>query len=772
MHPKAGYAIRIAAIAAVICCTACAREIGQDSALALVHAGGNGGRIDTVWFTRGLFALQHVDLDSTGIAALEREALAMRSQGAMDQYYLLKTRILIALSTKPATARALAYGIPLIAELEHYQGPIQQRCYYMSLLAVRLPFRNSDRIRDGFDYYVRQLNTSRAQMDTTAMACEYFVLGGFYLTIGLYDEAAYHYEKATSHVRPERVLSMGLSAEEEIYLGIGAIINNMGVAGGLAIFAGEPERALPVLYRAHDLIRTADRISAVEPRYYVSFVASNIAHALIATGRLDSVDHWIQQAEHAARVNQDFDQLVDIRQGQCSYYLAMGRTDSAEWAAEDALTIMLKRRMLVHATVGAITPRYHIARVRCAQGRFLEAEAQLRMEISQLHALRAIETRDRLLLADILNHLGKYKEANEQYRLVTDLRVEIDRESRRHRRLSFAVEKRIADAEHSIQTAEAAREASARQRNLGFSAAGIVGILAAALYIAYRDRARTSRKLEASMTRLKATQQQLVHAENMASLGELTAGIAHELKNPLNFITNFSSGAGDLVSELRAESRADHRDVILDELDASLRKIQDHGKRADGIVRSMMMHARHGPAVRQLTDINVLLEQSLQLIRRDHAHHHPDCPIVITRDLDSAIPLISVVQQDIAHVFLNVLQNAFHAVHARTSNHDGPIQPPDTSAWAQGIPTIDVSTRRHNDVIEVRIRDNGPGIPLLIRDKIFQPFFTTKSTGEGTGLGLSISHDIVVKGHGGELRCENVETGAEFVISLPITQRL
>ncbi len=271
----------------------------------------------------------------------------------------------------------------------------------------------------------------------------------------------------------------------------------------------------------------------------------------------------------------------------------------------------------------------------------------------------------------------------------------------------------------------------------------------------YREKQRSNKKLERTLGELRRTQDQLIHTEKMATLGELTAGIAHEIKNPLNFVTNFSTVSTEMVDELEAQVRSlgngDERRqevlTLLDELKGNMGRIHQHGQRADGIVASMLLHARSQKGVRQEADINTLLREALQLAWHGMRAQVPDFTVEIEEEYDTSLPRIEVIPQEISRVFLNVLSNAFQAVRKR-------MQDGSDEAY---IPAVRVSTRTTATGVEVRIRDNGPGIPEAIRDKIFQPFFTTKPTGEGTGLGLSLSYDIIVKGHGGEIRVESEE---------------
>jgi GAF domain-containing protein/nitrogen-specific signal transduction histidine kinase len=266
---------------------------------------------------------------------------------------------------------------------------------------------------------------------------------------------------------------------------------------------------------------------------------------------------------------------------------------------------------------------------------------------------------------------------------------------------------------------------------------------------------------ETALGDLRIAQASLIQAEKMASLGQLTAGIAHEIKNPLNFVNNFSDLSIDLLEELNDAVALRHQAEI-DELSATLKgnlqKIAAHGRRADGIVRSMLEHSRGSSGERRSVELNTLVEEALSLAYHGARAQNQDFNITMQRDFAEGMAPIDLMPQDMTRVLLNLIGNGFYAATKQAQN----------GADAGFVPTLDVATRDLGEVVEIRVRDNGAGIPDDIRDKLFQPFFTTKPTGEGTGLGLSISYDIVTQQHGGSITVES-EVGeySEFTIRLP-----
>ena len=335
----------------------------------------------------------------------------------------------------------------------------------------------------------------------------------------------------------------------------------------------------------------------------------------------------------------------------------------------------------------------------------------------------------------------------------------------------------LLEKNRQLQAQKAARQ---RWQLLGLLA-GLVGVvlivalLLRNIFLKQRANRRLNEKnneiathrdtLGRTLTELQATQNQLVQREKMASLGELTAGVAHEIQNPLNFVTNFSELSGELVAELSdelaqeplPEARRRTLDELLQALTQNQAKISEHSHRADRIVKSMLEHSRASTGQRQATNLNALADECLRLAYHGWRAKHKEFNATLTTQLAPGLPPVSAVGQDLSRVLLNLLTNAFYAV-AKKSQQATPAYRPE----------VCVQTRLCGTAVQVQVRDNGTGIPAALREKIFQPFFTTKPTGEGTGLGLSLSYDIITKGHGGTLTVESQEGEFTlFTITLP-----
>jgi two-component system, NtrC family, sensor kinase len=282
-------------------------------------------------------------------------------------------------------------------------------------------------------------------------------------------------------------------------------------------------------------------------------------------------------------------------------------------------------------------------------------------------------------------------------------------------------------------------------------------------------------ELESSLDMLKTTQTQLIQAEKLASLGELTAGIAHEIQNPLNFVNNFSELSVGLVQDIEEEMAKPALDnAYIEELFTDLRenqeKINHHGKRASSIVKGMLGHSRENTGVRELTDLNKLADEYLRLsyhgLRAKDKNFNADFELIA----DPNLPTIKVIPQDFGRVLLNLINNAFYAVNEKKKKYMArTLHQAESMTEGSYQPTVTVTTQQLDNQILIKVRDNGTGMPESVKDKVFQPFFTTKPTGSGTGLGLSISYDIVTKGHGGRFDIETKEGEfTEFIIHLPM----
>jgi signal transduction histidine kinase len=371
-------------------------------------------------------------------------------------------------------------------------------------------------------------------------------------------------------------------------------------------------------------------------------------------------------------------------------------------------------------------------------------------------------------IAETYFKLGDYKNAYinlMKYEKVKDSIVvaeNLEKITTLSNRLEFENKQAIESENHkkilAINQAQIKREKITR--NFSLFGMLVAFILAVIVFVRFIEKKKLNSKLNETLSDLKSTQAQLIQSEKMASLGELTAGIAHEIQNPLNFVSNFSDINTELIDEMKDGMAAGNMQLaneIANDIKQNLEKIHHHGKRADAIVKGMLQHSRSSSGVKEPTNISALADEYLRLAYHGLRAKDKSFNATMKTDFDESIGTINVIPQDIGRVILNLITNAFYAVNTKEK---------------QGIngyePIVAVNTMKENNQVLISVKDNGNGISQKILDKIFQPFFTTKPTGQGTGLGLSLSYDIV-KAHGGELKFETKEgEGSTFIIKLPV----
>jgi signal transduction histidine kinase len=334
-------------------------------------------------------------------------------------------------------------------------------------------------------------------------------------------------------------------------------------------------------------------------------------------------------------------------------------------------------------------------------------------------------------------------------------------------KLDFEQREREAETQRKVKAAQIASQNRLRMNTI-LGITFTLFVIAIFLFTSYKRKQKAKQKIELAYNQLKTTQSQLIQAEKMASLGELTAGIAHEIQNPLNFVNNFADVSKEMVDEMHEElAKGNLKEVkaISSDIKQNLEKINHHGKRADSIVKGMLLHSRSDSGEREETDINVLVDEYLRLAYHGLRAKDNSFNAEMITEFDPNLPEIKIVPQDIGRVLLNVINNAFQAIEERRKKEKTDYNP---------RVSIETSTIIRNDIrwVQILVKDNGFGIPKALIDKIFQPFFTTKPTGQGTGLGLSLSYDIV-KAHDGEITVESKEgEGTEFKIKLLLNTEL
>jgi len=385
------------------------------------------------------------------------------------------------------------------------------------------------------------------------------------------------------------------------------------------------------------------------------------------------------------------------------------------------------------------------------------------------------------ILSDIYSQTGDYKQAYYYSGLYKVLNDSLASEQDRKKLALDLIENELNNQKQ--QSLLLSKDNQLKQQQLhsekllkNFFIAGALAFLliAAIMFRNYKQKQKANNLLEtqkkeiqATLSELRSTQALLIQSEKMASLGELTAGIAHEIQNPLNFVNNFSDVNAELIDEVKkamARGNVNEARDILNDVKENEQKINHHGRRADAIVKGMLQHSRTSSGQKELTDINKLADEYLRLAYQGMRAKDKTFAAEIKTDFDSSVVKINIVPQDIGRVILNLSNNAFYAINEKAERQSASDKPQVI------VQTKRVSSKTDSDMVEIWVKDNGNGIPPNIVDKIFQPFFTTKPTGQGTGLGLSLAYDIT-KAHGGEIKVETTEgEGSKFIVIIPFTQ--
>ncbi len=699
-----------------------------------------------------------------------------------------------------------------LLSMEQKAGYLDDTAYINAL--NRVAFLYADRypdsalqILDGIPERSKALSFRRGETDS------YNVLGNAWQTKGNFDRALYFYNKAytlAQKIKYVKALPGLLGNIALVYLNQGnyaialekfyaslkaaeavddklVIRSSFNNIGTIHFYQGKMNDA-EIAYQktleiSRDISDTSGMITAYNNMGEVNLEQNDPSKALVNL----SVAYQLASKKNLP------DMLVAVSNTLGDSYLRLDSLQKAADFFETSLTLS-QRLSNARATCKALIG---LAKVQTKQGLLKEALVSGReglakaLEMGQVQLLRDANK----VVSDIYEKMGEGNDAlkyYKQYEIYADSLLSIESE---RAATNYKAEYEFSKKELEFQRKEL------QQSWMIFSAMAALLTLLIILWIISRSRKRLSitymdlqhknliiegqkKMAEETLSQLKSAQAQLIHAEKMASLGELTAGIAHEIQNPLNFVNNFSEVSNELIEELKDERQkvAGERDQqleeeILNDIAQNLQKINHHGKRADAIVKGMLQHSRSSSGQKETTDINALCDEFLRLSYHGLRAKDKSFNAKIITNFDLSLEKINIIPQDIGRVLLNLINNAFYAASLPSPDkigiNEGGFPDPDNSK----NPTVLVTTSRvpppgsGERVAEVliSIKDNGPGIPQKILDKIFQPFFTTKPSGEGTGLGLSLAYDIV-KAHGGTLNVETTEgEGTNFIISLPAT---
>ncbi|MEO5501764.1 MAG: ATP-binding protein, partial [Ginsengibacter sp.] len=487
-------------------------------------------------------------------------------------------------------------------------------------------------------------------------------------------------------------------------------------------------------------------------------------------GKIDSALLFIKKAQTV------FSDLNDPQLGRTMIYMGeayerLGNPGLAVNTMLQGLALLNKTNDYVHRGIISNSLSRVYAHLNKIDSALFYAKESLKISEKRKDAAQKRDAYN--LLASNYDNLGRTDSATFYLKLAKSLSDSLSVEERKN---LLAFQDVVVEEQSKLQKLEEEKiqtESKIRTYSM-ISGLIILSIIGLILYRNNKKEKKAKIVLEKTLKELKSAQSQLIQSEKMASLGELTAGIAHEIQNPLNFVNNFSDVNRELLQELKEEAEKGNIvevKIIADDIINNEEKINHHGRRADAIVKGMLQHSQSSKGQKESTDINALCDEYLRLSYHGLRAKDKSFNAKMKTDFDNSIGKINIIPQDIGKVLLNLYNNAFYACTERSLCEVS--QKPSTDNGTDATenfykPTVSVETKKYNNKIIIMVRDNGNGIPQKIVDKIFQPFFTTKPTGQGTGLGLSLSYDIV-KAHGGEIKVKSKEgKGTEFIIQLPI----
>lgn len=620
-------------------------------------------------------------------------------------YYFAEKGIVLAQNLKFKLEEAHALQEMGYAQMNKGYHPQALQSFFNGMLIVKDPASEKNIIPPNYpepnEFSDRSSSPYQQRIYQICRAHQY---GGIlYITKGNYDKAFYHLregEKIAKQLDNNKMLCI-------LYLTMGR--------GYLAI--NKPDSALLMEQKAYDI--------AVQINYtrYLGSILLNMGRIQEALGNRQSAIEILKQARTESREKAYYRGVVASDLLLAGYYKQAGKKDSSFYFISEAFQVseFLRYPDLMQRSYTALADYYKTEKNNDSTVKYQS------------------------LIIKINDSLFNAKQA-QQFQ-------NIDFEERQRQQEIEAAEKQFK---------------SKLQRNILLGSMGTFFLTALLLWRNIRQRKKSATvlqkqkdELEKTLTELKSTQSQLIQSEKMASLGELTAGIAHEIQNPLNFVNNFSEVNSELITEMKEELAKGNIEIarsIADNINENEQKILFHGKRADTIVKGMLQHSRSSSGQKEPTDINKLADEYLRLAYHGLRAKDKTFNATLKTDYDENVGLINVIPQDIGRVILNLITNAFYAINQKRTELAG--------SQLEYEPSVTISTRRINNKVEIKVIDNGNGIPDQVKEKIFQPFFTTKPTGQGTGLGLSLSYDII-RAHDGELKVESeIARGSQFTIIL------
>lgn len=666
-----------------------------------------------------------------------------------DTVFLLKNELIFGLTQKDYDP-AINYSLKVFEEFKNYISPNKNEQLYLLLAYLRVPYRNSVRIAEGIEFYNKAVSFFIPRRDSLSVGVSYFVLDGLYYNIGLLEQAIYSGKKSLLFLGEFKKLKDDLLFGRRFSSRLRYLITTTGIADKLSQL-GKTNEALNFSYEA---LRSGKQY-AISPAN-ISQVHKDLINIYLLGNQLDSAGKYVAIATpDSLETNlQDYSNIIAIRQVKARYFTMLGKYEIADSIIRSCYPVVEKFNIPTFSYSGIIFPWYYHAIIKVKLNKKAEALDILEKGIPKVVHSRQASLLMLKLKAELCSQLKLYAKAVVTYEAYNRLVEQIKDDQQKVGNLSFETEQKMAENNYAIERLQSENKLNSLQLKFIIMVAVLMIAIAVIAYIRYKQQQKL-------LEQLKDTQGQLIQAEKMASLGELTAGIAHEIQNPLNFVNNFSEVSNELIDEMKIElEKGDIETVkeIVEDVQQNLEKINHHGKRADAIVKGMLQHSRSSTGQKELTDINALCDEYLRLAYHGIRAKDSSFNVTLETDFDDKLGHVLIQPQEMGRVILNLINNALYAVGEKKKGIADPY-----------TPTVKISTIKKGQYIEIRVADNGKGIPASVKEKIFQPFFTTKPTGQGTGLGLSLSYDIV-KAHGGSIAVESApEKGTVFVIQIPVS---
>ena len=753
-----------------------AQPAKADSILSILQAAHKQGRVDTVVINKCQSILNRSILTEDDVQKILSEANRFTTGNDEDMRFTICYFLLTHLKNADKN-KAIDFGKLILDKIQNSKTPEKELFRNYFLMELRLSFRNSNRLAEGLHYYDNWLIKSKQANDSTGVAICYFVLGSFYRATGVIDRAVYHNKKSLIYVDSAQNTDKTYFGWNR-YGGRYRWILSLVALG--EIYTVKDDLVNGVKYNSLAIELNKTEIAKLN----ISQFARQLVKLYVNANLLDSASYWVQYGFDSCKASK-INLTPPFFQAWSLLELKKKQFTKADSLLVESWKAIRLSHLNAYSYAGINNPDYYRALIRIEQKRYAEAAAFLISDIGWVKNLRNETIQDYKLLAEVYDKMGNKEKSNEYYKTFISLQDSLLANQAKFNSISFESEQQMNENELSINQLKSENKISSITRNFSFGIIVLVLLLASVMYYRYQSKLKANAILEKALSDLKSTQSQLIQSEKMASLGELTAGIAHEIQNPLNFVNNFSEVNTELLTEMKEEmdkGNIDDAKSIANDAIENQKKINHHGKRADAIVKGMLQHSRSSGGVKEPTDINALCDEYFRLAYHGLRAKDTSFNATMKTDFDESIGNVNIIPQDIGRVILNLITNAFYSVDEKSTFADlsnNNLLKVDASAdEVKYEPTVSISTKKLGDKIEIKVTDNGNGIPQKILDKIFQPFFTTKPTGEGTGLGLSLSYDIV-KAHGGELKVETKETaglpaeasgqaGSTFIISLPV----